>query len=297
MAELALRGAFTALVTPFTEDGSSIDWDAFEALVQSQIENGVVGLVPCGTTGETPTLSDTEQLEVIQKTAKLAAGRAPVLAGTGSNGTKKTIDASRAAIEAGADAVMVMMPYYNKPSQAGLVRHIQLLSQAVDAPIVLYNIPGRSAVDLCTDSLSEILRDCPNVVGIKDATGNVLRCQEVKRRFGDRVTVMSGDDGLTVPMMSVGAAGVISVTSNVLPKAVAEVVAAVEAGDFAEARKRHLSLLPVHAAMFVEPNPAPAKAALAERGKMTAAVRPPLLHASAAARKTVSDALAAYEAK
>ena len=296
MGEFALQGAFTALVTPFSEDGSTIDWAAYEWLVQSQIDGGISGLVPCGTTGETPTLSDSEQIELVQRTAKLAGGRVPVLAGTGSNNTKKSIDASRAALEAGADAVMIVMPYYNKPTQAGIQRHVELISKAVDAPIVLYNIPGRSIVDMSVDTTLRILDSCSNVVGIKDATGNVLRCQEVKRRAGDRVTVMCGDDGLTLAMMCVGAAGVISVTGNVYPKAVSEVVAGVARGELEHARRKHFALLPVHAAMFVESNPAPAKALLAAKGHMKATVRPPLVPASAEARQHLKSVTEAYEA-
>lgn len=296
MAELKLSGAYTALVTPFSADGAEIDWAAFERLVESQIDGGISGLVPCGTTGETPTLSDSEQLDVIKHTARIARGRVPVMAGTGSNSTKKTIDASKAALAAGADAVMVVMPYYNKPSQEGMQRHVELVAKAVDAPVVLYNIPGRTGVELSVDTFLRILESCPNVVGVKDATGNVLRCQDVVSRAGDRATVMSGDDGLTIPMMSVGARGVISVTSNVYPRQVSECVAAAASGHWNAARDLHLRLLPVHAAMFLEPNPQAVKAALARQGRMNASVRPPLIEAGEATRAKVAAAMKKFEA-
>ena len=187
---------------------------------------------------------------------------------------------------------MIVMPYYNKPSQDGMRAHvIEAAAAASGRPVVLYNIPGRSVVDLAAETTERICAAASNVVGIKDATGNVLRCQELKRRLGDRLTVMSGDDALTVPMMASGASGVISVTSNVLPREVSEVTRLALAGDFAAARAKHLSLLELHGAMFVEPNPAPAKAALAALGRMNASVRGPLVPASDATRRLVVEAL------
>ncbi len=204
------------------------------------------GLVPCGTTGETPTLTDEEQVQD-RRAVSLAKGRVPVLAGTGSFSTKKTILASKAALAAGADGVMVVMPYYNKPSQEGLRQHVLAIAKAVSAPVVLYNVPGRSVVDLSAETTARICEGAPNVVGLKDATANVLRCQELKRTLGDRLAVLCGDDGLTVPMMSVGASGVISVTSNVRPREVSEVTRAVPRGRSAGARAKHFALLPLHA--------------------------------------------------
>lgn len=294
MTKLALSGAFTALVTPFTTD-LEIDWPAFDRLVEGQIDGGISGLVPCGTTGETPTLTDSEQLAVIKRTVEIAKGRVPVMPGTGSFSTKKTIEASKAALDAGADAVMVVMPYYNKPSQEGMKRHVELVAKAVGAPVVLYNIPGRTGVELSVDTFLQILETCPNVVGVKDATGNVLRCQELLSRAGDRATVMSGDDGLTIPMMSVGARGVISVTSNVYPREVSECVAAAHAGHWDAARDKHLALVPVHAVMFLEPNPQAVKAALAQKGRMTTAVRPPMVEAGEATRAKVAAVMRKFE--
>lgn len=294
MATLPLRGAWTALVTPFTPDASAIDWSAFERLVGSQLEGQISGLVPCGTTGETPTLSDAEQLEVIARTAKLAKGKVPILAGTGSNNTKKTIEHSKAALEAGADAVMIVMPYYNKPSQEGMFVHVSQIAAAVGCPVVLYNIPGRTGVELSVEATLRILDGCPNVVAVKDATGNLNYSQDLLRRAGERVTIMSGDDPLTLPMMAIGAKGVISVTSNILPRQVTRVVELVEAGQWQEAKQAHLSLLPVHRVLFVEPNPQPTKAYLAGRGQMSASVRAPLVEASPQTRELVSKTLAEY---
>ncbi|HEU4539086.1 MAG TPA: 4-hydroxy-tetrahydrodipicolinate synthase [Polyangiaceae bacterium] len=296
LASLSLRGAFTALVTPFTRAGDAIDFAAFEALVEAQIAGGIAGLVPCGTTGESPTLDDDEQAALVKCAVDVARGRVPVVAGTGTFSTKKTIAATERALAAGAAGVMVVMPYYSKPSQEGLFRHLGAVARAAaGAPVVLYNIPGRTQVDLDAETTMRVLEAAPNVVGLKDATGNVLRCQELKRRAGDRLTVLSGDDALTVAMMAVGAEGVISVTGNVLPAEVARVTAHALAGRWAEARAEHFRLLPVHEAMFFEPNPAPAKAALARLGRMEATLRPPLAEASGAARERVAAALERFE--
>lgn len=293
--QAALRGCYTALVTPFTEDGSAVDWDAYERLLADQLAGGVKGLVPCGTTGESPNLTDSEQIELVKRAARVAKGRAVVLAGTGLNSTKKTIDASRAAFDAGADAVMLVMPYYNRPNQEGLRAHVESVARAVSGPVVLYNIPIRTGVELQVETLLRILDACPNVVGLKDASGNVQYCQTLAS-LKSRVAVFSGDDVLTVPMMSVGALGVISVTSNLLPAEVSASADSALSGDWARARDLHLRLLPVHNAMFVEPNPAPVKAALAARGKMKATVRAPLVSVTAESRTRILAALAAYEA-
>ncbi|MRG94947.1 4-hydroxy-tetrahydrodipicolinate synthase [Polyangium spumosum] len=295
MKPVTFTGTFTALVTPFTADGDAVDLAALDALVEAQIEGGVSGLVPCGTTGESPTLSDEEQVLVIKRVVEVAKGRVPVLAGTGSFSTKKTIAASQAALAAGADAVMVVMPYYNKPSQDGMREHVLAVARVVSCPVVLYNIPGRCVVDLSADTTAQICDKAPNVVALKDATGNVLRCQELKRKLGERLTVLSGDDALTLAFGAVGASGVISVSSNVRPREVSEVTRALLMNDFVRARACHFALVDLHNAMFLEPNPAPAKAALAAMGRMTPAVRQPLLPASEATRRKVADVLAALD--
>lgn len=293
---IRFEGTFTALVTPFKED-LSIDFDAFDRLVTAQIDGGVQGIVPCGTTGESPALTAEEQLELVERCVKLAKGKAIVLAGTGTNSTQSTILGSQAAARAGANAVMVVVPYYNKPTQEGLRQHYVAVAKSVECPVVVYNIPGRSAIDLQTATLAQICDAAPNVVAVKEATGNVLRAQEIVRTLGDRVSVLSGDDALTLPMTAVGGRGVISVTSNLYPAEVSRTTRLALDGKFAEARREHLALCPVHEVMFVEANPSPMKAALAHRGRMTDAVRGPLARASEGARAKVLAAVEAYEAR
>ncbi|MBX3259878.1 MAG: 4-hydroxy-tetrahydrodipicolinate synthase [Labilithrix sp.] len=293
---LRFEGTFTALVTPFKDD-LSIDWDAFDKLVEGQVAAGISGIVPCGTTGESPALDHEEQLELVKRCVKLAKGKCLVLAGTGTNATRSTIAASQAAVRAGADAVMVVVPYYNKPTQDGLRRHYVDVAAGVSAPVVVYNIPGRTGVDLTTATLARICDAAPNVVAVKEATGNVLRAQEIVRVIGSRVAVLSGDDTLTLPMMSIGARGVISVTSNLYPAEVTRTTRLALEGKWEEARREHLALCDVHEAMFVEANPSPVKAALAHHGRMTDVVRGPLARISEAAREKVVAAVKAYEAR
>ncbi|HVU04675.1 MAG TPA: 4-hydroxy-tetrahydrodipicolinate synthase [Polyangiaceae bacterium] len=289
-------GTYTALVTPFVADGSAVDWGAFDRLVEAQIEGGVSGLVPCGSTGETPTLRQEEQREVVRRTVAVARGRVPVIAGTGTYDTTTTIEESRAALEAGATAVMIVMPYYNRPNQEGLFRHVERVAKAVRGPVVLYNIPVRTGVNLEVETLLRILDACENVVGLKDASGNVLYCQALAAA-GSRCTVLSGDDALTVPMMSVGAMGVISVTSNLYPGETSAVTGAMLSGKLREARAMHLRLLPVHSVLFLEPNPAPIKAALYAKGRMTAAVRLPLVPPSEGTLRRILSTIDAFEGK
>jgi 4-hydroxy-tetrahydrodipicolinate synthase len=296
MSSARFFGTYTALVTPFRDD-ESIDWDAFDALIEAQIAGGVKGLVPCGTTGESPTLTHEEQLAIISRTVKRAAERVHVVAGCGSNSTLEAVHLSREAHRSGVDAVMIVVPYYNKPTQDGLVSHYVKVAREVPCPVVVYNVPARTGSDLLPDALGKILEQAPNVLAIKEATGNVLRAQEIVRRFGSRLDVLSGDDALTLPMMASGATGVISVTSNLLPSAVARVTDLALAGDYEGARRAHHALLPVHEAMFVESNPSPVKAALAARGKARDVVRGPLVPASARAREAISVALAAWESR
>jgi len=291
---MRLEGAFTALVTPFTAS-MAVDDSALDRLVDAQISAGIAGLVPCGTTGESPTLDDEEHLGVIARVVKQANKRVPVIAGTGSNSTQSAIDLSKRAVALGADAVMIVMPYYNKPSQAGLVEHCKAVAHAVGkTPVVLYNIPGRTGVDLLPDAMEAICKAAPNVVATKEATGNIVRAQELVRRFGDRLTVLSGDDALTLGMMAVGAKGVISVTSNVFPKQVQEVCALALGGKWDEARKKHLALVPVHDAMFLEPNPGPVKSALLDAGKIEGFVRAPMVMPGEASRARIRDVISSY---
>jgi 4-hydroxy-tetrahydrodipicolinate synthase len=296
MAELSLSGAYTALVTPLTADGSEVDFPAFEKHLEAQLAGNISGLVPCGTTGEAPTLTDGEQREVIACCKRAANGRAIVLAGVGSNNTKKSIDAGRAALEAGADALMVVLPYYSKPTQEGLFQHFLAIAKGVPAPLVIYNIPGRSVVEMSVDTALRVLDACPNVIGFKDATGNVLHCQELLLRAKRPISILSGDDVLTVPMMSVGAKGVISVTSNVYPKEISDMVADALAGRVLEAGKKQVKIFGVHRAMFSEASPAPVKAALAIKQRMNASVRLPIVEATAECRARLAAVMAEYEA-
>lgn len=297
MADLDLTGAHTALATPFNASGSEVDWASFDKLLEAQLKARVSGVVPCGTTGEAPTLSDAEKVELIARTVRIARGKAKVTAGTGSNDTKKTIEATRAAFDAGVDAALVVMPYYSRPSQEGLLRHLTMVAQAVPGPIVLYNVPARSAVDLEVETVLRLLDLCPNVVAIKDASGGLLFCQELLARAGDRITVLCGDDALALPMLSVGVKGVISVTSNVYPRAVSEVFEHALAGKWAEAKAMHRALYPVHRAMFLEPSPAPVKAALVNQGIIgSGTLRPPLVEASATCRGRLAELMATFGA-
>ena len=293
---IRFEGTFTALVTPFKDD-LSIDWDAFDKLVDGQIAGGVQGIVPCGTTGESPALDHEEQLEVVRRCVKMGKGKCIVLAGTGTNSTRATIQASQAAVRAGADAVMVVVPYYNKPTQEGLRQHFVDVAAAVDVPVVVYNIPGRTGIDLTVDTLARICEKASNVVAIKEATGNVLRAQEIVRTLGSRISVLSGDDALTLPMIAIGARGVISVTSNLYPAEVSKTTRLALEGKLEEARREHLALSGVHEAMFVEANPSPVKAALAHHGRMKDVVRGPLARISEPARAKVLAAVKAYEAR
>jgi 4-hydroxy-tetrahydrodipicolinate synthase len=296
---LKFEGTYTAIVTPFRDAAldvdRSIDWEAYDLLVAAQIAGGITGIVPCGTTGESPALDSAEQLALIERTVKLAKGKCSVIAGTGANSTRATIALSQAAEKAGASAVMVVVPYYNKPTQDGLYQHYVAVAASVKCPIIVYNIPGRTGIDLTADTLARIAQASPNVVATKEATGNVLRAQEIVRTMGDRMTVLSGDDGLTLPMIAVGARGVISVTSNVYPAEVTRTTRLALDGKYDEARRAHLALCRVHEVMFVEANPSPAKAALAHKLKISDAVRGPLVRASEAARAKVVAALDAYE--
>ena len=285
---VTLEGAFTALVTPLRH--GEVDLAALASLVEFQISDGIAGLVPVGTTGESPTLTAAEARDVIATTVRVAKGRVPVLAGTGSNSTADTIARTRAAQDLGADAAMIVMPYYNKPTQRGLAAHVKAVHDATSLPLVLYNVPSRGSADLLAETVVEIARECPRVVGLKEATGNILRAQQVLSLLGDRITVFSGDDALTLGMMACGARGVISVASNALPGAVSGVCRAMLRGDLAEARARQMALLPFYDAMFVETNPGPVKVALALMGRICPEVRLPLAWPAEA---TVQKVLAA----
>src|SRR3954471_16748032 len=248
------RGTFTALVTPFRN--GEIDLPALEALIEGQIADGISGVVAIGTTGESPTLSAAEREQVIRLTVESAKGRCQVLAGTGSNSTAAAIAATRAAEKLGVDGMLIVAPYYNKPSQEGLFRHFQAIAQATSSPIMLYNIPGRCGVDIGAETVERLAMDCANIVSIKEASGSVDRVSDLRARLPEAFTIMSGDDALTLPFLSVGAVGVVSVVSNLFPAEVVAMVQAFRTGDTKSALAMHLKMLPVFKDLFIEPNPA-----------------------------------------
>jgi 4-hydroxy-tetrahydrodipicolinate synthase len=292
---LRIEGTYTALVTPFRDEpGQPIDGSALDALVDAQVAAGVAGVVPCGTTGESPTLSHEEHAQVVERTVTRAAKRVQVIAGAGSNSTLEAVSLARHAERAGADAVMVVVPYYNKPTQEGLFRHFVEVASSVRLPVVLYNVPGRTVVDLAPETLVRICEAAANVIAVKEATGNVLRAQRLVQILGDRLVVLCGDDSLTLPMIACGARGVISVTSNVLPAEVSRATRLALDGRIDEARRAHLALLPVHEAMFIEASPGPVKRALALRGAMKDAVRSPIFPPSESSSAAIAAALESY---
>lgn len=269
-----IRGAYTALVTPFDASGK-IDEARLGALVERQVAQGIDGLVPVGTTGESTALWPEEQTRVVAITAEAAAGRVPVFAGVGASGTAQTIQRAKDARAAGATGLLVVTPPYNKPTQAGMIAHFRAVAAAVDLPVMLYNNPGRSAVDFALESLAALV-EVENLVAVKEASGNVLRTQAIVATYGERFAVLSGDDGLTLPVLAAGGLGVVSVTSNLVPGPVAEVTRRYLAGEHAAARALHHRLLPVHRAMFVETSPGPVKAAMAAFGLLAPELRLPL---------------------
>ena len=285
-----LKGSITALITPF-RDGA-VDWQAFEKLVDWQIEEGSHGLVPCGTTGESPSLSEREHAAVIERTVKVAAGRVPVIAGCGTNATATTIARVRHAEEAGADAALIVVPYYNKPSQDGLYRHFAAVHDACGLPIVIYNIPGRTSVDMSVETMAR-LAELPRIVGVKDATGDLSRVARQRRAAGPDFIQLSGEDITALGFDAMGGAGCISVTANVAPKLTAAMQEAALGGDYAAARAIHDRLVPLHLALFCDTNPVPVKYAASLLGLARAEVRGPLAPLSEANRQRVAEALAA----
>lgn len=285
---LKLEGSMTALVTPF-EDGK-LDMKSFAALIEWQIAQGTQGLVPCGTTGENPTLSREEQLEVIKICVKTANGRVPVIAGTGKNDTRETVELTKAAVDLGADAALVVTPYYNKPTQEGLYRHYMAVAEAADIPVVLYNVPGRTGVNMLAETVARCAEH-PRIVATKEASGDLVQAAEIHRLCGSKIAVISGEDALTFPLICQGAAGVISVTSNVVPAEMAKLCKLAAAGDLPAARALHLKLLPLMKVLFIESNPIPAKAALARMARMSDECRLPLAPISEGARVRVEAVL------
>jgi len=285
-----LQGSFTALITPF-RDGK-VDTAAFKRLVEWQIDQGAHGLVPCGTTGESPTLSHEEHKRVVELCIETAAGRVPVIAGTGSNSTAEAIELTRHAKSAGADAALVVTPYYNKPSQEGLYLHYKAIHDSVDIPIIIYNIPGRSVIDMSVDTMAR-LHQLKNIVGVKDATANLARASQQRAVLGKDFIQFSGEDATALGFMAHGGHGCISVTANIAPALCAEFQLACLAGNFRLALQLQDRLMPLHDAMFVESNPGPVKYAASKLGLCSAETRLPLAPLSPASKKKVEEALSA----
>jgi 4-hydroxy-tetrahydrodipicolinate synthase len=285
-----LTGTITAIVTPFKH--GQVAYDDLARFIDFQIKGGIDGLVPVGTTGESPTLLTEEHLDVIRATIASARGRVPVLAGTGSNSTQEAVELTRLSHEAGADGMLVVAPYYNKPSQEGLFRHYCALADTTDRPIVLYSIPGRCCVEISVSVIERLRARYPHVRYIKEAGGSVDRVDQIKRALGRDITVLCGDDSLTLPFLSAGAEGVISVASNLMPREIGRMVKFALANDYASATKLHRKLHPLFKALFIEPNPVPVKTAMVRAGIISSAeVRLPLCEMSAANLKILSGVL------
>ncbi len=291
MTKRVFQGSLVALVTPF-RDGK-VDEATLKQLVEFQIRGGTDAIVPCGTTGESPTLDHAEHNHVVDVVIEAVNKRIPVVAGTGSNSTDEAISMTRHAKEAGADAALIVLPYYNKPTQKGLIEHCRKIADTVDLPLILYNIPGRTGVNMTPETLAQ-LAEHPNIVGMKEATGNLEQMTQDIVLCGEKLSFLSGDDTLTLPLMSVGGKGVISVVANIVPKDVAELTHAFLNGDWKRARELHLKLFPLCQAMFYETNPIPVKTALAMMGKIREEFRLPMCPMTDANRKRLEAVLRSY---
>ncbi|MCX5797829.1 MAG: 4-hydroxy-tetrahydrodipicolinate synthase [Elusimicrobia bacterium] len=289
---MRFAGSYVALATPFTK-GGGLDEAALRRLVRGHLRAGTAGLVPCGSTGEAATLTHEEYRRVLTLTLEESRGLLPVIAGVGTNATARAVELAREAESLGADALLVLSPYYNKPTQEGLYQHFRAVARNTRLPVVVYNIPGRTAVNISPKTLLRIAADCPNVSAVKEASGNIDQASEIVAGAAKGFAVLSGDDSLTVPMMAVGAAGVISVVANVAPKQTAALCAAALAGDFRKARGLHLKLFGLIKALFVETNPIPVKAALEMMGLCGGTPRLPLTALTAANRVLLRRELAA----
>ena len=283
---MVLQGVYTALVTPFRN--GSVDWKAFEALLEAQVAGKVAGIVPVGTTGESPTLSTEEHIQVIAKAAEIINGRCQVIAGSGANSTEEAIYLTREAKAAGADATLQVTPYYNKPTQEGIYRHFSTIAEETGLPVVLYNVPGRTGVPIATETIARLAKN-PLMVAVKEAGGSVDRVSEILDLCD--ITVLSGDDSLTLPMISVGAKGIISVASNLIPGELTGMVDAALKGDFATALKAHRKYYPLFRNLFIESNPIPVKAAMGMTGAIVPEYRLPLCEISAAHAEVVKQTL------
>jgi 4-hydroxy-tetrahydrodipicolinate synthase len=279
-----------ALATPWTEDRSRIDYEALEDLVNWQIESGTDGLIAAGTTGESATMTHSEQEELIARMVGIAAGRRPVLAGAGSNNTIESTTLARVATSAGADALLVITPYYNRPTQEGIYRHFAAIAEASPLPIMIYNVPSRTGVNILPETIGKIHRNFPQASLVKEASGNILQVDVLLRQFPG-IKVFSGDDSLTLPILAMGGVGAVSVIANLVPRENSLMVAAALAGDFAEARKWHRRLAPLMRACFLETNPGPVKAALRMMGKCSGGLRLPMIEPGPECEEAVRAAL------
>lgn len=288
---MKFTGTYTALVTPFR--GGVVDAAAMGELIERQVSAGVDGIVPVGTTGESPTLSHEEHVKVVELSVRRADKRCKVLAGTGSNSTREAISLTHAAERSGADGALLVCPYYNKPPQEGLYRHFAAIAEATDLPLVLYSIPGRCVIEIAADTVARLARDCPNIVAIKEAGGKVERVAQLKAACPEGFTILSGDDAMTVPFMREGASGVISVASNLVPAEVARLVRLERDGHRAEADALNSMLAPLFRDLFLETNPIPIKAAMAMKGWIGEDLRLPLIPMSAENRSRLEATLRA----
>jgi 4-hydroxy-tetrahydrodipicolinate synthase len=283
-----IRGSITALITPFAN--GAVDEDAFQRLVEWQIAEGTHGLVPVGTTGESPTLNNAEHRRVIDICIKTARGRVPVIAGTGSNSTDEAIELSRDAEEDGADAVLIVTPYYNKPTQEGLYQHFKAINDSIGIPIIIYNIPGRSVIDMTVDTMAR-LYELENVIGVKDATANLQRASQQRAAMGPEFVLLTGDDATALGFMAHGGHGCISVASNVIPRLCAQFQTACMAGDFATALRLQDEMMPLHDIMFIEANPAPVKHIASRLGLCSHDMRLPLVPVTDQSRRIIDSVL------
>ncbi|VAX35078.1 4-hydroxy-tetrahydrodipicolinate synthase [hydrothermal vent metagenome] len=286
------KGSTVALVTPF-KDGK-VDEDKIRELVEIQVKNGTSGILPCGTTGESPTLNHDEHNRVIEICIEATAGRVPVLAGTGSNSTAEAVALTQHAAKVKADAALVVTPYYNKPSQEGLYRHFKAVADSVDIPIILYNIAGRTSKNIETETVVRLANDCKNIIGVKEASGSLGQMQDVKLHCPEDFLLLSGDDNLTLPILSVGGVGVISVVANIIPADTAKVIQLFNEGKIDEARALHYKILPLVKAMFIDSNPVPVKYACELLGLCSSEVRLPLCETTEANKSKVKQALENY---
>jgi 4-hydroxy-tetrahydrodipicolinate synthase len=292
MSQTTFQGSFVALVTPFRE--GRVDEAKLRELVEFHVTHGTDGIIPCGTTGESPTLSHDEHKRVVEIVVQTAGRRLPVIAGTGSNSTAEAIDLTRHAERAGAAAALVVNPYYNKPTQEGLYRHFRAVAESVAIPILLYNIQSRTAINVETATLARLVRDCRNIAGVKEASGSLDQMSQVIAACGPNFSVLSGDDNLTLALLAIGGHGVVSVIANIVPRETADMVHAALEGDFKRARELHYRLFPLARAAFLETNPIPIKEAMAMAGMLEPEFRLPMCRMSDANRETLRSILRQY---